>query len=165
MPDKVLITLEGDDIIRIQCHPDFMPGLVGLAIATLGCIAAFATRTSVAGWLLLLLVIMSIYSLFQQRELLCVINKRTGLVSYQRGGIFDSHLGRQETEFLASAITAVQMKRYTMRYKDLFQIRLAVSPRQQLALSGTNLSFSECQRYAQEMQRLIGTDLRVVAID
>lgn len=164
MPDKLTITLEDDDLIHIH-HPDFLPGLVFLAITVVGAISAFAAREPFIGWLSLLLVATAVHGLSQERALQCCINKRNSLASYQRGGVLGSRIGRQETEFSVSDITALQMKRYAMRYKDLFQIHLAVSPRQQLALSGTNLSLSECQRYSQEIQRLIGTKLRVVAID
>jgi hypothetical protein len=59
----------------------------------------------------------------------------------------------------------MEMKKYTNRGSDTFQIILLLSSERRLALSHSNLRFSECQALAERIQGFLGSDVPIRAID
>lgn len=105
------------------------------------------------------------YGVLFVRDRSFILNKATGKISYEEGGILGSNSNRQEAEYSLQDVRAVEMKRHVRRWGDQFQIRLALGSENYVNLSSANLSFSACQDYATQIQQFLGADVPLKAVD
>jgi len=161
------ITNDGKSVLTVRHSPGHaVLSAVVIAISLPGTILAllFSGPASLIVFPLILLAI-GVNGLFTQRELSCVLNKATGVGMLKQSGLLGSQLAAEAMEFKTSDIVALEMKRHVARYADKFQIRLALCTGRRLNLSARNLSFSECQIFAEQIQRFLGPEIQSKAVN
>jgi hypothetical protein len=106
-----------------------------------------------------------VYGLWSDRELSCTMNKQTGLITYQKGGVLGTQYDTKAAQYRISEVIAVEMVRYAERGRDVFQIRLAMNTGKPMHISAANLSFSECQEAGKSLQQFLGPNKPLLAVD
>jgi len=159
------IEREGESALSTHYQPNYVPSILLMAISlVVGVI--FLVEPSLSLCLLtLILFSISIYGVSSERELSCLINTSTGILSYKRGGILGSQHDAQNTQYNISELKTIEMKRHMGRGRDTFQIRLVLSANHQLNLSPANLNFPECQNLANQIHQFIGPEKPLIAVD
>ncbi|MBD2258754.1 hypothetical protein [Pseudanabaena sp. FACHB-2040] len=157
----------GNSILLIHYSPHY-----SLIILMLGALLVFTVFClfrgvilSLAGIGIVVFFSCFVVLLFQERELWCVINRKTGMILYKKCGIFGSQYDIKNAQYNIREITALEIERYAGRGRDAFQIRLALRGNLILPLSSANLDFYECQSFSSEIHRFIGIDIPLRAID
>jgi hypothetical protein len=107
----------------------------------------------------------SLYEIYQKRIVHCIITKPSGIIRYFRGGVLGSRFDEREIDCLISNITGFEMKRYPFSGRNRFQICAIINNKERLDLSGTYLSFSDCQMNAGIIQKFVNPDLPLIAVD
>lgn len=161
------IERKSDSILLIHYSSDYSSSIFGfglLLVFTVFCLLK-GVILSVAGIFIVIFFIWLIVSILQERELLCVLNRKTGVIAYKKSGILGSKYDIKNAEYNFTEIIALETKRYARRGRDVFQIRLALMGNRTLPLSSANLGFYECQSFANEIHQFIGIDISLRAID
>jgi hypothetical protein len=159
---KLKIDRDGQSALSIHYRPNHSLSFLFLGASV---VVALLFAKSSALFIALICFALGLFRIFSEREISCIINRITGIISYKRGGILGSSFDAQEAQFTFPEINALEMKRRVARGGDLFQIRLALSADYQLNLSSDNLSFSECQELAEEIRQFIGIETPLRAVD
>jgi hypothetical protein len=154
-------------VLLIHYSPNYSSSLFGfglLLVFTVFCLLK-GIILSLVGIIIVIFFIWFIAIIFQERELWCVINRKTGVIAYTKCGILGSQYDIQKAQYDVTEIIALEMERYARRGRDAFQIRLALMGNRTLPLSSANLGFYECQSFASEIHQFIGVEISLRAID
>lgn len=161
------IERKSDSILLIHYSSDYSSSIFGfglLLVFTVFCLLK-GIIMSLVGIIIVIFFIWLIVLILRERELWCVINRKTGVIAYKKGGIFGSKYDIKKAQYKVTEIIALEMERYARRGRDAFQIRLALMGNRTLPLSSANLGFYECQSFASEIHQFIGVDISLRAID
>lgn len=109
------------------------------------------------GWLL--------YSVFAKRTIRCWIYKNLSQINYFKSGVLNSSFDTSEKTFPFGTVGGLKMQRHVRRYGDTFQVFLLLKDGSDLALSGADLNFEECQDAAEKIKNFIDPSLFVKAAD
>lgn len=155
------ITQENDHTLLIEHNPNHLP-LVGFIISLV--LTAVWARSD----FFIVGVIISIYlffSLIFHRSIRCVIDKQTEEIHYLRGGVFGSRADRQDIFCEFADIWRLGMSKHVSRHSDTFQIILLLGDYRRLALSHSDLSFSQCQEFAEGIRDFLDLDIPIKALE
>lgn len=161
---KVSITSPREDELVIYRRPNYWFSFLGVSAAVIF-VWWNLSEKSLFVIVAFILLIITVVDLLTQNEITCKINKTTQEVAYKRKDILGDHLGFQVLQFPISDIQQIEMRRHPSRRRDTFQICFAVNPTESLPLTGKDLSFSECQDYAEQIRMFLGPEIPVVAMD
>jgi len=153
----------------IEVTPDFSfnyIGLIGLSLLT----AIFFAADNVTDWFSTILIgLVSwcglLYYTYIKRSVRCLIDKNSGRIYYFRGGLLNTKYEETESVHDIKDIKYVAMTREVRRYGDEFQIHFSVDVWGLLALSESNLGFSDCQLYAEKIRDFTNTAMPIKAMD
>jgi len=158
---------QNNSILLVHYSPDYSGSIFCfslLLVFTVFCLFK-GTILSLVGLIIVIFFIVLIVITFRERELWCVVNKKTGAIAYTKGGILGSQYGTQSVQYHVTEIIALEMARYANRGQDTFQIRLTLVGNFTLPLSSTHLDFRLCQSVVNEIHQFIGVDTPLRAID
>jgi hypothetical protein len=108
-------------------------------------------------------VSITIYSAFSYRDLRYVFNLDQKSVMFFRGGIWNSAIDQSKERFDLTFLTAIEMVQHTGRGRDFFSLRLKFGDSQYLRLLD-GFNFQQCQDYANQIQKFVGTHIPVTAV-
>lgn len=156
-------------VMLVENNPDFIfsyIGLIGLSILTILIFFIQDVANVITAIIFdLLFWGMLVYSIFTRRKIICSINKSTSRVHYFRGGVFNTKFDESKANHALADVTRVEMARYIRRYGDTFQVILKIKRWERLELTARNLSFSDCQSYAEKIRNFIDPALPIKAVD
>lgn len=161
---KLSITSPSEDVLMIYRRPNYRIVFLWTG-ATVVSVWWSLSENSMCSFPAFIFMLAAMIDLFTQNEITCKINKVTEEVEYKRKNISGEYSGFQGLQFSLNDIRQLEMHRQTSRWSDTFQICFAVNSTERLPISGKDLSFSECQNYAEQIRMFLGPEIPVVAVD
>jgi hypothetical protein len=161
------IKRKSNSILLIHYSPEYSSSIFGLGLLlvfTVFCLIK-GSILSLFGIIIVILFIWLIVIIVRERELWCVINRKTGVIAYKKGGILGAKYNIQNAQYNVTEIIALEVERYATHRRDTFQIRLALTGNRTLPLSSANLDFYEYQSCANDIHQFIGIDISLRVID
>jgi hypothetical protein len=110
------------------------------------------------------LVVIFLISFFK-RSLASTFNSSNGQLALYKGGMYFSKIDASDRKIAFADIVRVGARRYIRRYGDGFQIFLVLKHRENLDITGTDLSFSEAQLCAETIREYLGIKEKLLAVD
>jgi hypothetical protein len=149
-------------LIRYSPHHSLNIFCVQLSLVVLVVCLFAGFLLSIVGLIVVIFLVFSIVFTFKDRKIWCAIDRETGIINYKKHGVLNSKYDTQNAQYHLTDIIALEMERYAIRGRDLFQIRLVLDGCT-LPLSFI-INFYECQSCASQIQQFFG-DLPLNVID
>jgi hypothetical protein len=112
-----------------------------------------------------ILTLVGVLGLFSAQETECIVNLESKTISIKRAGLFNSSIGHIDQIFDLAHLSHIQMVRRVYRSgKDAFAIQLIFHDMQQMLLTDETLNFTDCQRYANQIQKFLGSHVPIRAV-
>jgi hypothetical protein len=157
------IKQENDHTLLIEHDPNDLP-LVGFVIS-LGLTAILAYFEPSFALFSAIFSVFLICAMIAQRPIRCIIDKQTQQIHYLREGVFGSQVDRQDIFCEFADIWRLGMKKHASRGSDTFQIILLLGDHRRLALSHSDLSFRQCQEFAEGIRDFLDLDIPIKALE
>jgi hypothetical protein len=169
---KLTVNVEDSYTLNIRHYPEFL----WYAFGVLGILAVSFISLLINPELLIvcaMILATMFYSIFNERAFTCFIDKKTDRINYHRSGVLMTSFNEQKSEYTVSKIKRLEMYRYIKGGRlswpwlgaDTFQIFLLLDKGQRVALSPSNLNFSECQDITEQIRNFLGNEIPIKAVD
>lgn len=157
------ITQENDHTLLIEYDPNHL-ALVGFIILlSLTVILAYFGPSF--PFLSAIVSVFLFFVMIAQRSMRCIIDKQTQQIHHLRGGVFGSQVDRQDIFCEFADIWRLGMSKHVSRGSDTFQIILQLSDYKRITLSHSDLSFSQCQEFAEGIRDFLDLDIPIKALE
>jgi hypothetical protein len=166
MPTDLYI--EDQRELRIVQEPNSLLQLRALilVVAILVWIANLATQINIVSLVFIPIFLVFVASqIFPDQKRQCIINLKDRSIHLSVTGILQSPIGKSEHQHSIEEITSIEMIRHITKIgKGSFSIKLTLKNSQYLVLSNNDLTFQDCQDYASQIQKFVGTHIPIVAV-
>jgi hypothetical protein len=157
--------------LHIQNTPDVLTYFLGFVIAVMPPIAVFAreqTRYLTIYFFTFTLVAVLGALTFGVLKTHCILNRREGKIHLRQTSLYNFLTHKSEQEFDLRDLHSIRMIQYPNRQRsaftrDKFGIRLSLNG-QSVQIASGELSFEECQSYANQIQRFVGLHIPILAV-
>ena len=157
--------------LHIQNTPDVLTYALGFVIAVMPPIAIFAreqTRYLTVYFFAFTLIAVLGALTFGVLKTHFILNRREGKIHLRQTSLYNFLTHKSEQEFDLRDLYSIRMIQYPNRQRsafarDKFGIQLSLNG-QSVQIVGGELSFEECQSYANQIQRFVGSHIPILAV-
>jgi hypothetical protein len=165
---KLALSVEDSQALSLKHYPEFIWYLFAI-IGVFGGLLISLLVGSIFWVYCALFLVYLLYNVFYARAFICVIDKKTSSIEYHRSGVLMTSFDEQKDRYSISEIKRLEMQRYVRggrwAWADKFQIFLLLDKNRRVPLSPSNLDFSECQGFTEQIRNFIGNEVPIKALD
>lgn len=143
----------------------FFPLILCGIVLIIGVPISYTAEQTGVQFILLFAFGAGVIGIFLIRSIRCVMDKNTGKILFDRGGIMDTAIDAVHTEYAINAVSKVEIKRFVSRGRDGFECRVVFENNERIRISQSGIGLSKCEHLARTVREFLELERPVAFVD